>query len=1709
MSSTTKTDSLGSRVPTLDGSNYRVWVIQMSNFLRTKGLWLYVTGGHTRPGDATPTVRYRDVEGVQQRQEVAPTAAAVIDARKEQLNWDTKDDEANGLIMLYTVFSLHGQQGATSYRTWRNLATMFELQGAASVFNDFQKLINFRISGNRNPTAEIDSMAELAHRLHANNVPLSEFIRSMLLLNALPQSLQTVTTIALQVHNAQELNFTDIRNDVITEWERKALPSANRLSAVKRKGPDPSYRSQQRRFEPSAQPDRAPAEGSSNRGNSNRGRGKGRGGGQNKRKRGSGASRKQDGDKHDHGHSHLASSAYIEEFPPLSQPSQIAIQPSRAGPSTTTVASFSRDGIAYRKVDIADPVYKTEHAAKKAKKMFTPSIYPEVAKSREMADNLDVPKVPRNLKVLEKVASKNAPTPQIATSSKVTLDQRISTPDEQLIWATDDEELSRQVEAMNDYLGSDEDPLSDNDVPEAVMTGWGDTEDVDMEIANAAGFGTGPQFFKERQVPSYFSSNSDSLVQQPLLAASNVSTVDLENLSTVQNKFFDHCKECERCKRRLSGYQDWIMDSGASKHFTAEMSDFTEYTPIKDGPILQTAAKKTPLQIAGEGTIFLSHTVVDSKGRSREQVSRFYPVYYVPGMSGRLLSMGELLVNGYTVHGNADYMDFHKGSSRNPALRVVPHMPGQTIYWLHAKSASRSALVTKSSINSDTYDMWHKRFGHPSKQVLQKAQRQVNNFPQNLTFPEKVPVCRGCAEGKMHSRSFPESLSRASKPFQRIHSDLKSFPVESYHRYKYLISFFDDCSSHAWIALLKRKEDALDATKNFVAAVKTQFKAHVQEWMSDAGGEYKSNEFDAFLKGQGIKILQSVPHQPQQNGRAERFNRTIMDKAQAMRFDACLPQSWWEFAVLHAVHLYNRTPIQRLEWVTPYERIFSKKPDVSHFRVFGSAAYVFIHEDIRANKLAPKSELMTFLGYPEGVKGFLFMRSPNNTLFTSATALFDESVFPKCPDMRNDLQRRGFMPVGNNPAEDPSNEGGYIPTEAGDDDDQNDHNPGSSIPKRRTDVNHDGDDDQIPPDAPKPAPQQGGENVPVRRSGRHRETPARPGNVYGEKRTPTDILRDVERQTYWRKTVEGSSRPRNQKNPVGKPEISVPGPSSQPSPSATSDTEAPLDDEHATLSKLAREGGVKLMNFLLAKAVPPHELLPNPANVRDWTFRDIMRMPEAQRKEWKDACREELESLNKRDVFELCKLPPGRKAIKNRWVFDIKSDGRKKARLVAKGFSQIEGIDYDEIFSPVVRFETVRMLFATAALENWQISALDVKTAFLYGKLDEEIYMEQPEGFKVKGQEDKVVRLRRAIYGLKQAALAWWKELDQSVKQLGFKRLYADAGIFVCRHGDGTILVMLAYVDDILFLGPKSSLLLQKKKLFMERWECRDLGDCKEFLRMRVQRKNGKIYLDQTTYLQKVVERFGMTNSRYASTPLPAGYKPEPNPGPADAKLRSEFQSVIGSLLYIMLGTRPDIAYAVTKMSQFAANPSREHLDKALYICRYLAGTSKYALVYDGPSNKGLLAYTDSDWASDPIKRRSVTGYFFKLADGIISWQSRSQKTVALSSTEAEYMALSDCSRQAVWMKSVFTELGMPLATVPICGDNQGSIFISSNPVQERRSKHIDIRYHYVREMIEERQVAIYFVEGSHNPADLFTKNLGQVKFEYFRKQLGLEFYSS
>ena len=317
-------------------------------------------------------------------------------------------------------------------------------------------------------------------------------------------------------------------------------------------------------------------------------------------------------------------------------------------------------------------------------------------------------------------------------------------------------------------------------------------------------------------------------------------------------------------------------------------------------------------------------------------------------------------------------------------------------------------------------------------------------------------------------------------------------------------------------------------------------------------------------------------------------------------------------------------------------------------------------------------------------------------------------------------------------------------------------------------------------------------------------------------------------------------------------------------------------------------------------------------------------------------------------------------------------------------------------------------MLALAALYNWFMTSVDVRTAYLYGKLDEEIYMQQPEGFIARGQESKVIHLKRALYGLKQAGLAWWKELSNSMKDLGFTCLKLDAGIFVCRKGT-RLIVAVVYVDDAMFFGRNEKLVKKKKALFMAKWECQDLRDVKEFLQMRIVCTRSGITIDQSAYLDTVLERFQLTNAKSAPTPLPAGWDPKANTGQATAAEITCYQSIIGSLLYLMIGTHPDIAFAVTHLSQFSTNPTEDHDQAAVHICCYLVGPRDYKLVYSREADKGLVAFTDSDWAADKIQHRSVTGDF-KLANSIISWRSHAQKAVALSSTEAKYMAISDCS---------------------------------------------------------------------------------------------------
>ena len=447
---------------------------------------------------------------------------------------------------------------------------------------------------------------------------------------------------------------------------------------------------------------------------------------------------------------------------------------------------------------------------------------------------------------------------------------------------------------------------------------------------------------------------------------------------------------------------------------------------------------------------------------------------------------------------------------------------------------------------------------------------------------------------------------------------------------------------------------------------------------------------------------------------------------------------------------------------------------------------------------------------------------------------------------------------------------------------------------------------------------------------------------------------------------------------------------------------------------------------------------------------------------------------------------------------------------MAKGFTQIPGIDFDETFSPVARFELLRLLLALAALEDWHVHQMDVKSAFLNGVLKEEIYMEQPQGFIMSGQETRVCRLKKALYGLKQASRAWNLQFHGVLTGLGFKRTYTDAGVYVChQHGGDGMLIIILYVDDITLLGSSLESVKRVKGMLSARYKMSDLGEIESYLGVRIVRNRADkcIDIDQSGYITDVLEHFGMADANPHNTPLPSGADVHlvKYTGQATQSDIKHYQSLIGSLLYIQIGMHLDISFAVSCLAQYAANPSPQHLRLAQYVLGYLAGTKDMCIHYDGAAGDGLYGYSDSSLGDQTDDRHSTSGYVFLLAEGAISWSSRKQKTVAQNTTEAEYMAMADAANQAAWYHSFLEELGYTADDpIPLHCDNKGAIDLALNPVTGRRSKHIEIKHHVIREYVEGATITLVPTPTAEMLADGLTKPLARGSLQLYNTDMGL-----
>ena len=946
--------------------------------------------------------------------------------------------------------------------------------------------------------------------------------------------------------------------------------------------------------------------------------------------------------------------------------------------------------------------------------------------------------------------------------------------------------------------------------------------------------------------------------------------------------------------------------------------------------------------------------------------------------------------------------------------------------------------------------------------------------------------CDACAAGKSHRQPLPKKAThRATRCLELVHSDMWGpIDVDAHGGWTGFLTFIDDFSREAVVYLMKGKSgaDVLTHLTDYKAWAENVTGQSLTVLRTDNGGEFINTAADRFLRQHGITRQVTTAYTSRQNGVAERFNRTIMDAVRSMLHHANLSDSFWPLAVQAATYVKNRCPTVAVQHMTPYQAWHGRRPDLHSLRVFGCVAHLHIPEKSseRINKLTARSIPCINVGYSLRSKAYLLYDPRTRRVHTSKDVTFEETRFI-----------------------------------------------GADSPLARRHIGE-GETSVLFPDATAANQQQLHVNDPVQQPDHE------PPVIAAE--DIDDELVDAGLADYSDHELEQSESEYEDSDAYdARPSSVLP-----PMPVDVDDSDDALD--RMPLSEMAQRyrndnaapappalrrsqrGGGLPSSRALDSSQHARILLTERANDacgddEPSSYTEAMSRPDAA--QWRAAIDSELDSLKRTGTWTLTPLGAGRHAIGSRWVLKIKrkADGtvdKYKARLVAKGYAQKAGIDYDETFAPVAKFTSIRMLLALAAHHDLEIHQMDVKTAFLNGDLDVDIYMEQPEGYNTSARGDRrlVCKLQKALYGLKQAGRAWNEKMVDALLQLQFTPLDSDSCVFVHR-GDSYVMFIALYVDDLLLFSSSLPRLLHVKGKLSQLFEMTDMGEAHYILGLKITRNRSirQLCLSQQDYARRVVERYGMTNCNPASTPLTTGTVlsnddcPSTPPATPVTINGHTYASVVGAIMYAMLGTRPDLAYSVGCLSRFNSNPGATHVAALKHVLRYLAGTTDYQLVYG--SDQGapfhVYGYCDSDYAACVDDRRSVAGWVFMAAGGATSWQSQKQKSVALSTVEAEYMAACAACKEAVWQRATLAQAGVSTDhPMLILTDNQGAMALAKNPNHHQRSKHIDVRYHFVRQQVAERTIQLDYVATTHQAADQLTKPLSKVQHDRCLAAMGV-----
>ena len=1004
----------------------------------------------------------------------------------------------------------------------------------------------------------------------------------------------------------------------------------------------------------------------------------------------------------------------------------------------------------------------------------------------------------------------------------------------------------------------------------------------------------------------------------------------------------------------------WIIDSGATQHMSSKDVNMRNYEAMQGTKKIYLADNKT-LEAKGQGDITMKCMLPNQESTD----ITFGRVLHVPDLQKNLISVPSITKNG----GSVNFTDEKCEISTQEGLVAVGHKKGNLFVLDFDDDSFQANATTEVSTRNQSLELWHLRLGHLGYESVKKMAGGDIVIGMKTNTHKFERDCDGCALGKQSRKPFSKKgTERASDILELVHSDVCGpMHIVSDGGARYLLTFIDDHSRMTVTYFIKNKYEVLGKFKEYLKVSESFTGKKLKRLRSDNGGEYISKEFNEFCKQQGIIQEPTIPGTPQQNGVAERMNRTLLECARSMLFHAKMPLRFWADAINTAAYIRNRCTSTVLNWHTPYEIWFKRQPNISNLKVFGCNAYVHTPKEKR-KKLDAKSTKCIFIGYADPRKGYRMYDPSTKKVILSRDVKFCEGNFENVANAGEEIREESIS-VYHNFERDLH----VIYPETYD----------------TTEIHSNNLQDQEPV----------GDNEAPRRSERERRSP----NRYGEWIDAEAI--DLE---------------------------------------SSSDAENLV--EHAILS------------------IVPEANIEEPRSIKDaWNCEYA--------EKWRKATDSEYESLLKNETWTLVPLPDNKHAIGSKWVFKVKhrADGtvdRFKARLVAQGYSQQPGVDYNEVFAPVTRANSIRVILSIANALNMEIHQMDVKTAFLNGRLDEEIYMKQPKGYVDNENPDHVCKLQKSLYGLKQAARCWNDVIDNYFKDSGYVQNRADPCVYVkniIRNGKKSTMIVAIHVDDLILACNDAEMMATEKKDLQGKFEMKDQGEAHHILGMSILRNRDKhiLTISQKTYLENVLRRFNMQNCKPVATPI--------DPNLSLVKLKDdeqsvnleEYQALIGCLTYAMTISRPDLATAVGILSKFMSKPSQSHWKCAKRVLRYIKGSLNVGLKFDASSQTAVdvIGFTDADWAGDVDERKSTSGYVFRICGGTISWRSKRQEIVALSSTEAEYIALSFAAQELMWLRSFLKDLGYEQQSNLLYEDNQGAIALSKNPENHSRTKHIDVRY--------------------------------------------------